>query len=75
MRQHWAIENRLHHVLGTALAEDVSRIRCNPGVFACLRHLALNLLRSSGERNIAQALWRNAFSLDRVLNYTVVREK
>lgn len=75
VRQHWAIENRLHHVLDTAWAEDASRIRRNPGVFACLRHLALNLLRSNGERNISQALWRNALSLDRVLNYTGVREK
>jgi hypothetical protein len=44
-------------------------------VFACLRHLALNLLRSNAERNIAQALWRNALSLNRVLNYVGVREK
>ena len=75
VRQHWAIENRLHHVLDTALAEDASRIRRNPGVFACLRHFALNLLRSNGERNIAQDLWRNALSLNRVLNYVGVREK
>jgi predicted transposase YbfD/YdcC len=75
VRQHWAIENRLHHVLDTSMAEDASRIRRNPGVFACLRHLALNLLRSNGERNIAQALWRNALSLNRVLNYVGVREK
>lgn len=75
VRQHWAIENRLHHVLDTALAEDASRIRRNPGVFACLRHFALNLLRSNGEHNISQALWRNALSLDRVLNYAGVQEK
>ena len=33
IRSHWAIENQLHHVLDTALAEDACRIRCNPGVF------------------------------------------
>jgi predicted transposase YbfD/YdcC len=75
VRQHWAIENRLHHVLDTSMAEDASRIRCNPGVFACLRHLALNLLRSNGERNISQALWRNALSLDRVLGYAGVLQQ
>ena len=75
VRQHWSIENSLHHVLDTALAEDASRIRRHPGVFACLRHFALNLLRGNGERNISQALWRNALSLDRVLNYVGVREK
>ena len=57
------------------MAEDASRIRRNPGVFACLRHLALNLLRGNGERNMSQALWRNALSLDRVLNYVGVLEK
>ena len=75
VRQHWSIENSLHHVLDTALTEDASRIRRNPGVFACLRHFALNLLRGNGEHNISQALWRNALSLDRVLNYAGVRKK
>jgi predicted transposase YbfD/YdcC len=75
VRQHWAIENSLHHVLDTSMAEDASRIRRNPGVFACLRQLALNLLRSNGERNISQALWRNALCLDRVLRYVGVAEK
>ena len=68
VRKHWAIENGLHHVLDTVLAEDTSHIRHNPGVFA------LNLLCSNGEGNIAQALWRNALSLDMVLNYAGVRE-
>jgi predicted transposase YbfD/YdcC len=75
VRQHWAIENRLHHVLDTSMAEDASRIRRNPGVFACLRHFGINLLRSNGERNISQALWRNALSLDRLLNYAWVRKQ
>ena len=75
VRGHWAIENQLHHVLDTALAEDACRIRRNPGVFAALRHLALNLLRSNGEDNIAQALYRNALCLDRILSYAGILEK
>jgi hypothetical protein len=43
IRGHWGIENRLHYVLDTALGEDAIRIRKNPGVFAHLRHFALNL--------------------------------
>ena len=58
-----------------ALAEDACRIRCNPGVFAGLRHLALNLLRANGQTHIAQALYRNALCLDLVLNYAGVREQ
>ena len=75
IRSHWAIENQLHHVLDTAPAEDACRIRCNPGVFAGLRHLALNLLRANGQTNIAQALYRNALCLDLVLSYAGVREQ
>jgi hypothetical protein len=43
VRSHWGIENRLDYALDTALGEDVSRIGKNPGVFAHLRHFALNL--------------------------------
>lgn len=75
VRQHWSIENGLHHVLDTTMAEDASRIRRNPGVFACLRQFALNLLRGNGEHNISQALYRNALSLDRLLNYAGIREQ
>jgi predicted transposase YbfD/YdcC len=75
LRQHWRIENSLHHLLDTTMAEDASRVRRNLGVFACLRQLALNLLRGNGERNISQALYRNALSLDKMLSYAGIRQK
>ena len=61
--EHWAVENRLHHVLDTALEEDASRIRRNLGIFA------LNLLRYNGQDNIKAALYNNVLSLDRLLAY------
>ena len=75
IRGHWRIENQLHHVLDTALAEDACRIRRNPGVFAALRHLALNLLRANGAVHSAQAPYRKALGLKRILGYAGVREK
>lgn len=69
IREHWGIENRLHHVLDTALEEDACRIRRNPGVFTLIRHFALNLLRFNGKSNIKAALYDNALSLDRLLAY------
>ncbi|AAU92393.1 ISMca6, transposase, OrfB [Methylococcus capsulatus str. Bath] len=69
IRGHWAIENRLHHVLDVSLGEDSSRIRRNPGVFALLRHFALNLLRHNGQANIRSALYDNAICLHRLLAY------
>jgi predicted transposase YbfD/YdcC len=73
IRDHWGIENRLHHVLDTSLGEDASRIRRNPGVFAQLRHFGLNLLRYNGQANIRAALFDNAISLDRLLNYKGIK--
>ena len=37
IREHWHIENRSHYVRDGSFAEDASRIRCNPGIFARLR--------------------------------------
>lgn len=73
IRGHWGIENRLHHVLDVSLGEDASRIRRNPGVFAQLRHFALNLLRHHGQAQIRAALYDHAISLERVLNYTGIK--
>lgn len=69
VRQHWAIENRLHHVRDRTLREDASRIRRSPGIFARLRSWALNLLRFNNESNIAQALFRNALDFQRLQQY------
>ena len=55
VRDHWLIENALHHVRDVALGEDASRIRRQPGVFAQLRTCALNLLRQAGHDNILAA--------------------
>jgi predicted transposase YbfD/YdcC len=73
IRGHRAIENRLHHVLDVSFGEDASRIRANPSVFAQLRHFALNLLRHNGQTNMAAALYDNAISLERVLNYVGIK--
>ena len=53
IRAHWGIENRLHYVKDTAFAEDASRIRVNPGIFARFRSVASNLLRFNKAENIA----------------------
>jgi hypothetical protein len=45
IRDHWHIENRSHYVRDGSFAEDASRIRCNPGIFARLRSFAANILR------------------------------
>jgi predicted transposase YbfD/YdcC len=54
IRDHWAIENRQHYVRDVTMAEDASRIRVNPGIFARLRSFAYNILRFNQSDTIAQ---------------------
>lgn len=68
IRDHWSIENRLHYVRDGSFAEDASRIRCNPGIFARLRSFAGNILRFNDVRNVTDGRHRIAFGgLDAVL--------
>ena len=70
IRQHWLIENQLHHVLDVSFGEDASRVRRDHGPvnLAMVRHVALNLLRREesehsikGKRKMAG--WDNDFLL------------
>ncbi|WP_458248428.1 transposase [Streptomyces sp. MAI_2237] len=57
-REHWGIENKIHHVRDTAFAEDASRVRTGtaPRAMAALRNLAIGALRLTGCDNIAAGL-------------------
>lgn len=61
IRNHWSIENRSHYVRDGSFAEDASRIRCNPGIFARLRSFAANILRFNGIHNVSDGRHRIAF--------------
>lgn len=67
IRGHWGIENKAHRVRDGAFAEDASRIRRHPTVFARLRSFALNACRAANLPNIAQALYENALHLPNAL--------
>ena len=73
IRGHWQIENGDHHVRDVTLAEDQSRIRINPHIFAKLRSFALNILRINHVDNVSQELFNNCMNLNHVLNYVGVR--
>jgi predicted transposase YbfD/YdcC len=68
-RGHWSVENRVHYVLDVSLHEDASRVRKSPTILSILRSFALNILRFNQINNVADALWRNAMNLNRVLAY------
>lgn len=55
LRDHWSIENRVHHVLDATLGEDACRVRAGYGaaLLAVLRRLALGLLQTiKGHRSL-----------------------
>jgi predicted transposase YbfD/YdcC len=68
-RGHWGVENRVHYVLDVSMQEDASRVRKSPTILSILRSFALNILRFNKVSNVADALWRNAMNLNRVLAY------
>lgn len=53
VREHWAIENRLHWVLDVTFADDQSRLRKGHGArnMATVRHFALNLVRTTNDKH------------------------
>jgi hypothetical protein len=57
IRQHWAIENRLHWIRDVVFAEDLSRVRTGtePATMASLRNFAVSRHRLTGATNIAAA--------------------
>jgi predicted transposase YbfD/YdcC len=73
IRDHWHIENRVHYVRDGSFAENASRIRCNPGIFARLRSFAANILRFNGIHNVSDGRHRIAFGgIDAILAMRVM---
>ncbi|GAA3777820.1 hypothetical protein GCM10022225_77060 [Plantactinospora mayteni] len=68
VRGHWAIE-ALHHIRDVTFGEDGWQVRTGnaPRVMACLRNLAIGILRHQGWTNIAKALRHNAHDAYRPL--------
>lgn len=57
IREHWRVENQLHHVRDVSAGEDACRVKTAsaPEVLAGLRNAGLTVLRASGQSNIAAA--------------------
>ncbi|MGW3208673.1 ISAs1 family transposase [Streptomyces sp. NPDC001135] len=69
VREHWGIENKIHHVRDTTFAEDASRVRTEtaPRAMAALRNLAIGALRLTGCDNIAAGLRKHGRDTTRPL--------
>lgn len=68
-REHWAIENSLHHALDVTMNEDASRIRKDnaPENLATLRKIVINLIKkqkntkASVRGRLKKAAWDNSY--------------
>ncbi|MFJ2719794.1 ISAs1 family transposase [Streptomyces sp. NPDC087437] len=69
VRDHWGIENKIHHVRDVTYGEDASRVRHGnaPRTMATLRNLAIGALRLTGHNNIAAGLRHHARDATRPL--------
>lgn len=69
VREHWGIENKIHHVRDTTFAEDASHVRTGtaPRAMAALRNLAIGALRLTGCGNIAAGLRKHSRDATRPL--------
>lgn len=66
IRGYWGVENKVHYVRDVTQGEDAYRIRTSPLIqtWAIARNFALNLYRSNGLQNMAQAQRLAGFSLN-----------
>lgn len=60
IRAHWGIETTSHYARDVTFAEDRSRIRTNPGVFARLRSFGFNILKANQTDTLSQDRYRAA---------------
>jgi predicted transposase YbfD/YdcC len=71
IREHWFIENKLHHVRDVAFKEDKAPKRVGALNYAVLLSTALNILRIQKCKNINGQLYINSMDFNRMLNYLV----
>jgi predicted transposase YbfD/YdcC len=70
VRNHWGIENGLHHIRDVTLGEDACRVRCGsaPEVLAALRNVAVHLLTAVDTSNRARAIRRLSTQLHEAID-------
>jgi predicted transposase YbfD/YdcC len=74
-RGHWTIENRKHYVRDVTLGEDRQPMHTGhaPQVLAALRNTLIDMWRSAGWSNIADAVRDTAASVQRALTFIGVQ--
>jgi predicted transposase YbfD/YdcC len=69
IRDHWYIENKLHHIKDRDYMEDRTPKRVNPHIFSYCMDISINALRSKGVTNMREALYNNRGDLEQCIRY------
>ena len=76
IRTHWHIENTSQYARDVTMAEDRSRIRTKPRVFARLRSFAFNLTKANRSGTTNQDRYRAALSgIENLLKFRGVTKR
>jgi predicted transposase YbfD/YdcC len=65
IREHWFIENKLHHVKDATFREDFTVKRVNARVFSIIADFAINILKSHNIENMRKAICENSLNFQR----------
>jgi hypothetical protein len=67
IRQHWFVENKLHHVKDVAFQEDKTVKRVNPFIFSTCIDFSLNRLRAVANNSNKQKIYRASLDIFKFL--------
>ena len=76
IRAHCRIETTSHYSRDVTMAEDASRIRTNPAVFARLHSFAFNILKANRTNTLSQDRYRAALAgINNLLKLIKIKER
>jgi predicted transposase YbfD/YdcC len=67
IREHWFIENKLHHIKDVSFQEDKQTKLRNPTIYSTCINWALNIMKMNKSKNIKRSLFKNSLDFQ-ILN-------
>jgi predicted transposase YbfD/YdcC len=64
IRDHWFIENKLHHVKDRTFREDYTTKRVNPWIFSTIIDFGLNIMKRKNVDNVRSSLYENVLDFE-----------
>lgn len=68
IREHWFIENKLHHIKDVSFQEDKQTKLCNPTIYSTCINWALNIMKINKSKNIKRNIFKNSLDFQILIN-------